>query len=77
MPLFFPEAPHAEPVAIPDDELPILITALLSDLDSGAGREVTGASDAAKLRISKGPTVANVDGVSPSHSLDKKDLPHA
>ncbi|MFD4242611.1 histidine phosphatase family protein [Streptomyces sp. NPDC058525] len=77
MPLFLPEAPYVEPVAITDDELPILITALLGDLDSGARREITGASDAAILRISEGATVANVDGVSPSHSLDKKDLPHA
>lgn len=81
MPLFFPEAPYVEPVAIPDDELPLLITSLLDDLDTGVHRERAadgdGDGDAAILRISEGPAVATVDSVSPSHSLDKKDLPHA
>ncbi|MCL7492841.1 histidine phosphatase family protein [Streptomyces sp. MCA2] len=77
MPLFFPEAPYLEPVAISDDELPILITALMDDLDSGNLREATGGSDASILRVSEGPAVATVDPVSPSHPPDQKDLPHA
>ncbi|WP_046777496.1 histidine phosphatase family protein [Streptomyces yangpuensis] len=77
MPLFFPEAPYVEPVAIPDDELPILITALLDDLDTSVHHESATDGDSTILRISEGSTVANVDAVSPSHSLDKKDLPHA
>ncbi|MGW6880318.1 histidine phosphatase family protein [Streptomyces goshikiensis] len=77
MPLFFPEAPYVEPVAIPDDELPILITALLDDLDTSVHHESATDGDSTILRISEGSTVATVDAVSPSHSLDKKDLPHA
>ncbi|MFI6473981.1 histidine phosphatase family protein [Streptomyces sp. NPDC050516] len=77
MPLFFPEAPCLGPVAIHDDELPILITALLDDLDSGILREATGGGDASILRIGEGPAVATVDPVSPSHSPDQKDFPHA
>ncbi|MFJ4770548.1 hypothetical protein ACIP88_15750 [Streptomyces uncialis] len=37
-PLFLPETPHLEPVAIPDDELPPLVTSLVDDLDSVALR---------------------------------------
>ncbi|MEU8972565.1 histidine phosphatase family protein [Streptomyces monashensis] len=77
MPLFFPEAPYLEPIAFPDDELLILVTALMDDLDSGVLREATGGGDASILRISEGATVATVDPVSPSHSPDQKDLPHA
>ncbi|MDJ0342629.1 histidine phosphatase family protein [Streptomyces sp. H10-C2] len=77
MPLFFPEAPYVEPVAIPDDELPILITTLLDDLDASAHQEPAGDGGGTILRISGGSTVATVDSASPSRSLDKKDLPHA
>lgn len=77
MPLFFPEAPYVEPIAIEDDELPLVITALLDDLDMGVQHERAVDGDATILRISEGSAVANVDAVSPSHSLDKKDLPHA
>ncbi|MEV0491908.1 hypothetical protein [Streptomyces atratus] len=77
MPLFLPEAPYVEPIAISDDELPVLITALLDDLDSGMCEKITGAGGTAIFRISEGQAVATVDSVSPSHSLDKKDLPHA
>jgi probable phosphoglycerate mutase len=77
MPLFFSEAPYIEPVAIPDDELPVLVTSLLDDLESGSCREITGCGDAPKLRISEGLAVATVDSVPPTHPLDKKDLPHA
>ena len=76
MPLFLPEAPYVEPIALSDDELPVLITALLGDLDSGMCEKITGAGTAI-FRISEGSAVATVDSVSPSHSLDKKDLPHA
>ncbi|RZU29884.1 putative phosphoglycerate mutase [Streptomyces sp. BK022] len=77
MPLFLPEAPYVEPIAIPDDELPVLITTLLDDLDSSMCEKISGAGGTAIFRISEGPAVATVDSVSPSHSLDKKDLPHA
>ncbi|MFJ7775047.1 histidine phosphatase family protein [Streptomyces yangpuensis] len=77
MPLFFPEAPYVEPVSIDDDELPLLITALLDDLDADVHHERAADGDAAVLRIREGSAVATVDSVSPSHSLDKKDLPHA
>ncbi|MFE7803673.1 hypothetical protein ACFU51_03195 [Streptomyces sp. NPDC057430] len=36
MPLFFPEAPYNELVAIPDAELPELIGALMGDLETAA-----------------------------------------
>ncbi|WP_327655881.1 histidine phosphatase family protein [Streptomyces sp. NBC_00483] len=77
MPLFFPEAPYVEPLVLLDDELPLLVTELMDDLDSAALREITAGDDASILRIGEGPAVATVDPVSPSHSPDKKDLPHA
>ncbi|MFI9627632.1 hypothetical protein [Streptomyces sp. NPDC052042] len=77
MPLFLPEAPYVEPVVISDDELPVLIGALLDDLDSGMCEKITGAGGTSLFRISEGAAVATVDSVSPSHLLDKKDLPHA
>lgn len=77
LPLFFPEAPYIEPVAVPDDELPTLIATLLDDLDTGVHHEPGADGDATILRISEGPAVATVDSASSSHSLNKKDLPHA
>ncbi|MFI9585097.1 hypothetical protein ACIHCQ_25345 [Streptomyces sp. NPDC052236] len=75
MPLFFPEAPYVEPIAVPDDELSDWITALLSDLDSDVppGRADRGGADI--FRIGEGWAVATVGSV--SHSPDQKDLPHA
>ncbi|MEV8307245.1 histidine phosphatase family protein [Streptomyces flavidovirens] len=75
LPLFLPEAPHLEPIAISDDELPLLMTALLDDIDSGLLREATGGGEASVLRIGEGLAVATVDSV--SHPPDQKDLPHA
>ncbi|WP_312871032.1 hypothetical protein [Streptomyces lonarensis] len=77
MPLFFPEAPYIEPLAIGDDDLSLLVTELMDDLESATLREITADGDASILRIGEGPAVATVDAVSPSHSPDKKDLPHA
>ncbi|MEW2163601.1 histidine phosphatase family protein [Streptomyces sp. NPDC007084] len=77
MPLFFAEAPYIEPLAITDDDLSLLVTELLDDLESAALREITAGGDASIVRIGEGPAVATVDAVSPSHSPDKKDLPHA
>ncbi|MHB9759910.1 histidine phosphatase family protein [Streptomyces sp. BYX5S] len=75
MPLFFPEAPYVEPIAIPDDELPDWVTTLLSDLatDVPGGRAERGGADI--FRIGEGSAVATVDSV--SHPPDQKDLPHA
>ncbi|MFJ7059982.1 hypothetical protein ACIQVA_20055 [Streptomyces microflavus] len=75
MPLFFPEAPYVEPIAIADDELPVWITALLSDLDRDVHQEADDHGGAAILRIDGGSAVATVE--SASHSPDQKDLPHA
>lgn len=78
MPLFFLEAPYAEPIGISDDELPQLVTELLNDIDASVREEtLAGGSDAVESWLSDGSAVATVDPVSPSHSLDKKDLPHA
>ncbi|MFD9404056.1 histidine phosphatase family protein [Streptomyces sp. NPDC060011] len=75
MPLFFPEAPYVEPIAIPDDELPDWGTALLNDLDRDVpgGRVDRGGVDI--FRIDEGSALATVDSV--SHPPDQKDLPHA
>ncbi|MEU9111193.1 histidine phosphatase family protein [Streptomyces sp. NPDC048483] len=75
MPLFFPEAPYVEPIAIPDDELPKWVTALLNHLETGVRRDRAFDSDAGKFRIEGGSAVATVDSV--SHSPDQKDFPHA
>ncbi|MFJ9211486.1 histidine phosphatase family protein [Streptomyces sp. NPDC102264] len=77
MPLFFPEAPYVDPVAITDDDLPGMVAALLRDLDSAGHHESAADGDAGILRISGGSSVATVVSVSPSRSPDKKDLPHA
>ncbi|MFI6524729.1 hypothetical protein [Streptomyces uncialis] len=70
-------APYPGPVAIPDDELSIVITGLVDDLDSVALRAAFGAVDASKSRLGGGPAIATVDPVSPARSPDQKDLPHA
>jgi probable phosphoglycerate mutase len=77
MPLFFPEAPYVEPVAISAEELPAFIGTLMNDLETGTQRRAadTATSDGRKFRISEGSAVATVDSV--SHSPDQKDLPHA
>ncbi|MBT2390669.1 histidine phosphatase family protein [Streptomyces sp. ISL-1] len=75
MPLFFPEAPYVEPIAIPDDELPGWVTVLLSDLGMGGHRDRADHDDPGIFRIGEGSAVATVDSV--SHSPDQKDSPHA
>ncbi|MGW4285438.1 histidine phosphatase family protein [Streptomyces sp. NPDC004673] len=77
MPLFFPEAPYVEPVAIPDEELPGFIGPLMNDLETGAQRRAVDNGDGRIFRNGKGSAVATVDSASPSHSQDQKDLPHA
>ncbi|MFF9628757.1 histidine phosphatase family protein [Streptomyces fradiae] len=76
MPLFFPEAPYIEPIAIPDDELPAFVGALMNDLDTGVLDHAVGSGDREVMRIGEGAAVATVDPVS-HHSPDQKDLPHA
>ncbi|MFF8013096.1 hypothetical protein [Streptomyces sp. NPDC007929] len=75
MPLFFPEAPYVVPIAIPDDELPDWITALMSDLDRDVPGDRADRGGADIFRIGEGSAVATVDSV--SHQPDQKDLPHA
>ncbi|MFD7815616.1 histidine phosphatase family protein [Streptomyces sp. NPDC059785] len=77
MPLFFPEAPYVEPVAISDEELPERIRTLMNDLKAGAERRAADATDGRIFRNGDGLAVATVDLASPSHSQDQKDLPHA
>ncbi|BCL23475.1 histidine phosphatase family protein [Streptomyces tuirus] len=77
MPLFFPEAPYVEPIAIPDEELPEIIGTLMNDLEVGAKRCAADTGDVRIFRNGNGSPVATVDSASPSHSQDQKDLPHA
>ncbi|MGA5879509.1 histidine phosphatase family protein [Streptomyces cellulosae] len=77
MPLFFPEAPYVEPVAISDEELPELIGALINDLEVGGEHGAADTGDGGIFRIGNGSAVATVDSASPSHSQDQKDFPHA
>ncbi|MET9815360.1 histidine phosphatase family protein [Streptomyces sp. NPDC006355] len=77
MPLFFPEAPYVEPIAIPDEELPEFIGTLMNDLEGGAERLAADSGDSGIFRNGNNSAVATVDSASPSHSQDQKDLPHA
>ncbi|QLJ05702.1 histidine phosphatase family protein [Streptomyces sp. NEAU-sy36] len=77
MPLFFPEAPYVEPFAIADVELPEFITTLMNDLETGVQDHTSCIGGRRKFRNGDGSAVATVDSVSPSHSQDQKDLPHA
>ncbi|MDQ0750190.1 putative phosphoglycerate mutase [Streptomyces africanus] len=76
MPLFFPEAPYVEPIAIPDEELPEFIGTLMNDLE-GAERRAADTNGGRIFRNGNDSAVATVDSASPSHSQDQKDLPHA
>ncbi len=76
MPLFFPEAPYVEPVAIADVELPEFIGTLMHDLETGVQDRSGGIGDWGIFRNGDGSAVATVDPVS-HHSPDQKDLPHA
>ncbi|MEU6990614.1 histidine phosphatase family protein [Streptomyces sp. NPDC046465] len=75
MPLFLPEAPYVEPIAIPDGELPKWGEGLLNDLETGVRRDHAFDSGAGKFRIEGSPAVATVDPV--SHPPDQKESPHA
>ena len=75
MPLFFPEAPCLDPVAIPDDELSDRISTMLSDLEVGSGRDRPRHGDVELFRGSGGSAIATFGSV--SHSLDQKEFPHA
>lgn len=77
IPLFLPEAPCVEPIAIPDEELPALIGTLMKDLECRAQHHAADTGDSGIFRNGNGPAVATVDSASPSHSQDQKDLPHA
>ncbi|MFD7511622.1 histidine phosphatase family protein [Streptomyces sp. NPDC059853] len=77
MPLFFPEAPYVEPVAISDEELPERVRTLMKDLRAGAERGAADTSDGRLFRNGDGLAVATVDPASPYHSQVQKDLPHA
>ncbi|MGK5446370.1 histidine phosphatase family protein [Streptomyces radiopugnans] len=77
MPLFFPEAPYVEPVAIPDEELPEYIGTLVNDLEVGADRRADDTDGGRAFRNGNGSAVATVDSAPPSHSQHQKDLPHA
>ncbi|MFE8939566.1 histidine phosphatase family protein [Streptomyces sp. NPDC007872] len=77
MPLFFPEAPYVEPVAIPDVELLEFIRTLMNDLETDVQDRTGTIGDWGIFRTGDGSAVATVDSVSPSHSQDQKDLPHA
>lgn len=75
MPLFFPEAPYVEPIAIPDGELSKWGGVLLNDLEAGVRRDRAFDSGTGKFRTEGGPAVATVDPV--SRPPDQKESPHA
>ena len=77
MPLFFPEAPYVEPLAVPDDELSDWFAVLLNELESAtsAARSAPTSVKRGEFRIGDGSAIATVDSV--SRPPDQKDLPHA
>lgn len=75
MPLFFPEAPCAEPLAVPDDVLFDWIRVLLSELGVAQGPDQPGLGEARAIPIGDGSAIATVASV--SRPPDQKDLPHA
>lgn len=77
MPLFLPEAPHLEPVVIPDGELPALVASLMAGPEYRVPSRPDGVGDWSAIRNGDAVAVATVDSVSPSRSQDQKDLPHA
>ncbi|MEU2774023.1 histidine phosphatase family protein [Streptomyces sp. NPDC007162] len=78
MPLFFPEAPYVDPVAIRDEELPGFIGTLMNDLETGGRGRATDTDDCRRIfRNGNGSAIATVDSAFPSHPQDQKDLPHA
>ena len=75
MPLFFPEAPCAEPLAVPDDVLFDWIRVLLTELEVAQGPDQPGLGEAQAIPIGDGSAIATVTSV--SRPPDQKDLPHA
>ncbi|MER6080190.1 histidine phosphatase family protein [Streptomyces sp. NPDC001833] len=75
LPLFFPEAPCAEPLSVPDDLLLDWIGALLADLDKGKPQDTEACCGTAILRAGHRSAVATFDAA--DHSPEKKEPPHA
>lgn len=75
MPLFFPEGPYVEPLAVDDEILRDWIVALLTDLDGEAAQGPNVRVTDAEMRIGRGSVVATFEAV--VHSPEKKELPHA
>ncbi|TQE27163.1 histidine phosphatase family protein [Streptomyces ipomoeae] len=75
MPLFFPEAPYIEPLAVDDEVLRDWIPTLLTDLDGEQPQDPEARGRAAKLRIGRGSAVATFEA--PVHSPEKREPPHA
>ncbi|GHK05419.1 hypothetical protein SY2F82_72160 [Streptomyces sp. Y2F8-2] len=75
MPLFFPEAPCVEPLAVSDEALHGWIGTLLTDLDGEEPQDRGERGGAAILRVDEGSAVATVDRV--VHPPEEKEPPHA
>ena len=75
MPLFFPEAPCADPLAVPDDRLSDWIGVLLAKLEAAQGPDQPGLGEGGAIPICDGSAIATVTSV--SRPPDQKDLPHA
>lgn len=75
LPLFFPEAPCAEPMVASDHDLPRWIASLLNELDADDRRDPFGHGEGRTIPVGEGPAIATVGSV--SRPPDQKDLPHA
>ncbi|GGN82454.1 hypothetical protein GCM10011579_070090 [Streptomyces albiflavescens] len=75
MPLFFPEAPCAEPLTVFDEALREWIGTLLTDLDGEEPQDPGAHGGAVILRVERGSAVATFDGA--VHLPEKKERPHA
>jgi probable phosphoglycerate mutase len=75
VPLFFPEAPCVEPLAVSDQELDEWVETLLADLDGEGPQDRDGHCAAPILRADGGSAVATFDRV--DHSPEEKEPPHA
>ncbi|MFI0861763.1 histidine phosphatase family protein [Streptomyces smyrnaeus] len=75
MPLFFPEAPYVEPLAVDDEVLRDWLVALVTGLDGETAQDPHARGGVAELRIDGGSAVATFEAV--DHSPEKKDPRHA
>ncbi|MGP3977865.1 histidine phosphatase family protein [Streptomyces sp. 8N114] len=75
MPLFFPEAPYVDPLAVDDEALVDWTVTLLTDLDAEEPQDPDVGGRPAKLRIEGGSAVATFEAV--VHPPEKEDPPHA